>query len=36
MGVEHSQPSLSGAVPKLQSLRPLLQVSVHRLPLQLG
>jgi hypothetical protein len=35
-GVAHSQPSVFGAVPELQSLRPLLQLYVHVLPLQLG
>jgi hypothetical protein len=34
--VEHSQPSVFGAEPALQSLRPLLQLYAHVLPLQLG
>jgi hypothetical protein len=35
-GLAHSQPSVSGALPELQSVRPLLQAYEHFVPLQLG
>jgi hypothetical protein len=35
-GVAHSQPSVSGAVAPLQSMRPALQLYVHEVPLQLA